>query len=75
MDRTGNLVTSPYLIEQLALETYQTRLKNRPIKKDLAGLKDDKEELCKLRLVKARKDTQTRSFKQMWLEVISRRLL
>ena len=35
MDGDGNLVTSPHLIESLALETFSRRLKNRPMKKEL----------------------------------------
>ena len=55
MDQHGNLVTSPRLIENLALNTYKERLKNRDMKEDLSELRDMKEILCKLRLNSARK--------------------
>ena len=56
LDSYGNLITSSHLIEELAVETYKDRLKNRPIKKELSSLKDAKEELCRLRLEIASKN-------------------
>ena len=50
MDQDGNIVTSEKAIEALAVKTYQERLQNRKIKENLNNLKNDKENLCKLRL-------------------------
>ena len=50
MDKEGNLATSVDKIEALALETYQERLENRPIKANLSHIKEKKEELCRNRL-------------------------
>ena len=47
MDKDGNLVTSVDKIEALALETYQERLENRPIKANLSHIKEKKEELSR----------------------------
>ena len=54
LDTLGNLVTSPAIIEELAMKTFQDRLKNKPIKEGLENVKKDKEELCRRRLEKAR---------------------
>ena len=56
MDAEGNLVTSPNLIEDLALKTYTERLKNRPMKNEMNDLRAMKETLCKLRLRQASKN-------------------
>ena len=56
MDGDGNLITSPHLIENLALNTFSKRLQNRPIKQDLIHLKEIKEKLCKMRLKLATKN-------------------
>ena len=53
-DESGNLVTSQDMIDRLALKTYIERLKNRPIKDNLKNLQSEKEELCRMRLEKAR---------------------
>ena len=50
LDSSGNLITSEKAIESLALETYKKRLENREIKDNLKGMKEEKDELCKLRL-------------------------
>jgi hypothetical protein len=50
LDTDGSLVTSPKLIEKLALKTYAERLRIRPTKNELEDLKEIKERLCKLRL-------------------------
>ena len=52
-DKEGNLVTSPNLIENIALEVFKDRLKNRPIRDGLNKMKEDKEELCYSRLKSA----------------------
>ena len=54
LDDHGNLVTSPSVIENLALETYKKRLQNRPMKDDLKDIQKEKEELCNIRLNIAR---------------------
>ena len=54
LDSTGNLLTSPDAIDKAALETYEKRLQNRPIKDDLKNLQKEKEELCQLRLKAAK---------------------
>ena len=50
MDDHGNIVTSPNGIEKIALETYKKRLENRPMKDNLKGIQEEKENLCKIRL-------------------------
>ena len=50
LDQEGDLVTSPKLIEKLAVDVFRNRLKNRQIKEELSELKKDKDETCKLRL-------------------------
>ena len=50
LDKEGNLVTDPERIANIGLEVFKDRLKNRDIKEDLVELKDEKNELCKLRL-------------------------
>ena len=50
------LVTSPTVIENLALETYKKRLANRPIKDNLKEILEQKEKLCTLRLEIAKKN-------------------
>ena len=54
MDSSGNLLTSQGAIDKVALESYEKRLQNRPIKDDLINLQKEKEELCQLRLKAAR---------------------
>ena len=49
-DKEGNLFTSEKDIQNLALETFSERLKNRKIREGLENLQNDKEDLCKLRL-------------------------
>ena len=46
----GQLVTHPDQLKQLYLDTYVHRLRHRPIKAELAGIKNLKEELFKLRI-------------------------
>ena len=58
-DESGNLVTSQEAIEKLSLETYKQRLKNRAIKDNLKNFQIEKEELCYLRLEKARQNKTT----------------
>ena len=50
LDEHGNLVTSPSVIENLALDTYKKRLDNRPMKDSLEHIRTEKEELCKKRI-------------------------
>ena len=50
LDQEGNLQTSPEVIEKLALQTYKLRLQNREMREELTHIKNDKEELCQLRL-------------------------
>ena len=56
-DPDGNLVTSEEEIEKLAIQTYQKRLQNRPMKEDLHHIRKQKEELCSRRLEAAKKNT------------------
>ena len=55
LDKAGNLVTSNQAIEELAIDTYKKRLENRVMRDELKQVQIDKEDLCKLRLKKARK--------------------
>ena len=48
--RNGNLLTNEENILDAALYTYKKRLDNKPIKKDLQHIKEDKEVLCEKRL-------------------------
>ena len=69
LDKEGNLITSPYLIEKRSVEVFEERLRNRPMKEQLHDLRKDKEELCKLRLKLAgKKKTPPWSMKD--LEVV-----
>ena len=54
LDSAANPLTSPDAIDKAALETYEKRLQNRPIKDDLKHLQKEKEELCQLRLKSVR---------------------
>ena len=66
LDPKGNLVTSEQAIEALAVETFRKRLENRKIKDNLKNIKDDKEELCKVRLEMAgRRKTPPWTMKQL----------
>ena len=56
LDDDGNLLTSHKAIEKEALNTYEKRLRNRPIKEGLEQMQNDKENLCKLRLDLARRN-------------------
>ena len=56
LDNDGNLVTDEKMIEELALETYKKRLENRTIQPNLNHLKQEKEELCKVRLEVAKEN-------------------
>ena len=69
VDDKGNLVTSPSRIEEIALETFKERLKNKPIKDNLEKVKNDKEELCRKRLEKAR-NVKTQPWTMENLEVV-----
>ena len=50
LDDHGNFVTSPSVLEKLALNTYKKRLRNREMKDNLEDIRKEKEELCELRL-------------------------
>ena len=54
LDASGNLTTSEKRIKELALETYQKRLENRPMKDHLLKIKEQKEELFEVRMKRAR---------------------
>ena len=69
MDSEGNLITSPHLIENLALDVFRERLQNRPMRKDLLKMKEMKEDLCKLRLKRAR-DNKTPPWTMEQLETV-----
>ena len=45
-DKDGSLVTNVEKIKEMAIEAYETRLKNRPIKEGLEELKEIKEKLA-----------------------------
>ena len=49
-DKTGNIITSPELLKNLYLETYQERLKNRAMKTELMDMYFLKEELWQSRV-------------------------
>ena len=57
LDECGNVLTGEKAIEHLAVKTYKKRLENRKINDDLKELQNDKEELCKLRLKVAGRNT------------------
>ena len=46
LDLEGNLVTDEDKIAEMALEHYAKVLENKPMKKELQHIKDDKESLC-----------------------------
>ena len=48
MDPEGNLITTPHLIQNLALDVFKNRLKNRPMKEELHTMKKNKEMICKI---------------------------
>ena len=54
MDHDGNIISSKKGIENIAVNTFKDRLKNRKIKEGLEEIKNDKEELCKKRIEKAK---------------------
>ena len=56
VDRKGVLHTTTQEIEAIALETYENRLKNREIKDDLKHIKKYKEDLCMMRIEKAKRN-------------------
>ena len=56
LDSSGNLVTSEVEIEKIAIETYQNRLRNRPMRSNLENIRNEKEELCTRRLETASKN-------------------
>ena len=55
-DPNGNLVTCESKVEEITLNAYQDRLKNKPIKESLSNLKILKENLCNLRLELAKRN-------------------
>ena len=57
LDKEGNLVTSEHEIMNLAVKTYQERIKNRKMKENLETVKNLKEDLCSKRLEAAKKKT------------------
>ena len=69
-DRKGNIVTNYEGLKSLYLQTYVSRLRNRPMKPDLEGLKKMKEELFKLRL----KLSKTRKSQPWTLEHLDKAL-
>ena len=73
LDKRGNLVTSPKIIEDIALNTFKERLKNKKINDGLENVKNDKEELCRKRLEKA-KNTKTDPWNIEDLEVVLKHL-
>ena len=56
LDNEGNLLTSTKQINDMAVEVFSERLKNRQIKDQLTELKKNKEKLCQLRLDMARRN-------------------
>ena len=73
LDRNGVLHTSNREIEAAALEIYENRLKNRKMKDDLKHIQKTKEDLCKLRLEKA-KLNKTPPWTMKQLEVVLKSL-
>ena len=57
LNSNGTLVTDPEAIDKVALDTFTERLKNRPIREGLEGLRGAKEELCEKRLKMAKMNT------------------
>ena len=49
-DESGNMITNHEALKKLYFQTYQQRLRNRPIKEELEEFKSLKEELFELRL-------------------------
>ena len=56
LDPDGNLVTCENIVEEITLDAYKNRLKNRPMKDSLSNLKTLKENLCNLRLELAKRN-------------------
>ena len=56
LDPDGNLVTCENKVEEITLDAYKNRLKNRPMKDSLSNLKTLKENLCNLRLELAKRN-------------------
>ena len=50
----GKLITSGNELKSLYLETFQFRLRDRPIKSEYKNIKELTDELCKLRLEKTK---------------------
>ena len=73
LDRNGVLHTSNREIEAAALVIYENRLKNRKMKDDLKHIQKTKEDLCKLRLEKA-KLNKTSPWTMKQLEVVLKSL-
>ena len=69
LNKNGNIVSSPHLIEELSLEVFVDRLKNRNIKEDLIDMKNDKEEMCKNSL-KAASENKTLPWTMKQLEEV-----
>ena len=73
MDPEGNLITSANAIQNLALNTYKERLRNRKIKDDLKHIQTMKEELCRQRIEIA-KETETPPWTMQDLEIVLKNL-
>ena len=56
LDQDGNLVTDSSQIQNIALETYRNRLKNRNMKEEFINIQKEKEELCAKRIESAKKN-------------------
>ena len=66
VDNAGNLITVPEDIDKLALNTFTERLRNRPIRDGLEGLRNAKEKLSEKRLKLAKsKQTEPWSLSQL----------
>ena len=73
LGKDGNIITSSKEIEELALEVFEERLKNRAINDELSEMKKNKEELCELRL-RVAKQNKTPEWKMKDLEIVLRNL-
>ena len=69
LDPSGNLLTSPEAIDELALITYKERLQNRKMRPNLIHLQKEKEELCMQRL-EAAKSNKTAPWTMDQLDVV-----
>ena len=73
LDKEGNLVKEEDKIRNIALETFEERLKNRPIKDELKHIKEAKEKLAE-KLMEVAKENKTPPWSRKDLEKVLNQL-